>query len=505
MSFKNIVVLLSAFSLLGTGCIKDVTPSDSITTEVLTGSTDGLTKAVNGAYALFKDHVTFNGTSDDNLMYLRQYFQMSDFASDDFTCAQVTEDPLFLSFSLDHTPTQTNARYFWYISYKIINDANTVIEAVEKTPSTDNARQQLLGECYFLRAFSHFNLARMFARPYAQDPNGQGIILRTSTTDPAVKARSTIAETYAQIIADASKAADLMNQPRGNTYATKDAAEALLSRVYLYEADNQNTITASNAVINSGNFTLATYDQFQSLFQDATSSPETIFCIAFTSLDDYGKFGSIASMMYSDGNSGWGEEYASTSLRNEMADHPEDIRWSFIKLLDDGNGGIATKNGIEIYYVTKFSFQGGSPNLSSPVMFRLAEMYLNRAEANAKLGNVTEALNDLDEIRKNRGLENSLYNGVVPGGSTALDLVLKERRIELAFEGHRALDVYRNNLVMDRSYWGYHLPGLKETDIDLSKTPTGYQNEIVQPTDPRIIYFIPIDEISSNNLCVQNP
>ena len=109
-----------------------MTPSDAITTEVLTGSTDGLTKAVNGAYALFKDHVTFNGTSDDNLMYLRQYFQMSDFASDDFICAQVTEDPLFLSFTLDHTPTQTNARYFWYISYKIINDANTVIEAVEK-------------------------------------------------------------------------------------------------------------------------------------------------------------------------------------------------------------------------------------------------------------------------------------------------------------------------------------------------------------------------------------
>ena len=49
-----------------------------------------------------------------------------------------------------------------------------------------------------------------------------------------------------------------------------------------------------------------------------------------------------------------------------MADHPEDVRWSYIKPLDDGNGGIATKNGIEIYYVTKFSFQDGSPNLSSP-------------------------------------------------------------------------------------------------------------------------------------------
>ena len=112
-------------------CIKDVTPSDSITTETLTSTTEGLTNAVNGAYALFKDHVEFNGTADDNNMYLRQYFQLSDFASDDITCGQVTEDPLFYSFSLDHSPTQTNTRYFWYISYKIINDCNTVIAAVD--------------------------------------------------------------------------------------------------------------------------------------------------------------------------------------------------------------------------------------------------------------------------------------------------------------------------------------------------------------------------------------
>jgi hypothetical protein len=56
---------------------------------------------------------------------------------------------------------------------------------------------------------------------------------------------------------------------------------------------------------------------------------------------------------------------------------------------------------------------------------------------------------------------------------------------------------------MNRTYWGYHLPGLKETDIDLSKEPTGYDNMIVQPTDNRVIYYIPIDEIQSNTLCVQ--
>jgi hypothetical protein len=47
-------------------------------------------------------------------------------------------------------------------------------------------------------------------------------------------------------------------------------------------------------------------------------------------------------------------------------------------------------------------------------MFRLAEMYLNRAEASAKLGKTKEALDDVDMIRKNRNLDNALYKGVVP-------------------------------------------------------------------------------------------
>jgi hypothetical protein len=187
-----------------------------------------------------------------------------------------------------------------------------------------------------------------------------------------------------------------------------------------------------------------------------------------------------------------------------MAEHLEDVRWNYIDTLSDGAGGVVTKNGIETFYIKKFSGQGGDPNLSSPVMLRLAEMYLNRAEANAKAGNVKKALDDVDLIRTNRGLENALYNGVVPDGATALDVVLNERRIELAFEGQRAIDVYRNKRTMDRTYWGYHLPGLVATDIDLSKKPAGYDKMLIQYTNPRIIYYIPVDEILANPLCKQN-
>ncbi len=69
-------------------------------------------------------------------------------------------------------------------------------------------------------------------------------------------------------------------------------------------------------------------------------------------------------------------------------------------------------------------------------------------------------------------------------GKTALDVVLKERRIELAFEGHRNFDVYRNKRDMNRTYWGYHLPGLKESDINLSVAPRNYPNLVTKWNAP---------------------
>lgn len=490
--------------LLVSSCDLVVEPSDSLTTGTLVTTSDGLRNALNGAYSLFKDHVEFNGVVSANNMYLRQYFQLSDFASDDIVCGQVTTDPLWYSFTQDHTPTQANTRFFWYISYKIINTVNTVIDAVEQHGEINAETEQLLGECYFLRAFAHFNLVRMFAKPYTHDPSAPGVVLRLSLDEPAAKERATVDEVYRSVIADAERGASLMNGPRGTQYASKEAAWALLSRVYLYMEDHEQTIHYADEVINAGRFTLTTADTYPSLFPNAVSASETIFCIAFTSVDDYGR-GSIASMVYSDGNSGWGEEFASSSLRARMADTPEDVRWSYIEPSTDESGAVRRLNGVPIYYIRKFSYQDGNPNLSSPIMFRLAELYLNRAEAKAKSNRAGEALDDLDIIRTNRGLSGHLYNGQTPSGMNALEAVWQERRIELAFEGHRVFDIYRNKQDLVRDYWGYHLVGLRESDIDLSRQPTGYGNIRLDWQHPRSIYHVPIDEILSNPAVTQNP
>ena len=508
MKNLTIILLIICAGWVFQSCSKnmDVYPSDQVSSASLAETTDGILNVTNGNYALFKEGVEFQGFTDDNNCYLRQYFQMSDFSSDDIVCGQKTEDPLYYSFTYTHSPDQPNSRYFWYVSYKIINGANTVIDLINSKDVLSEDEEQLLGENYFLRAFSMFNLVRFYAKPYAlSNPTSDpGIILRLSTSEPGDKARATIQETYDAIIKDLKEAENLMKKPRGKEFASKEAAEALLSRVYINMNDYDNTISSTTDVIESGRFSLETATSFPTYFPNAISRDETIWLIAFTPADNRGKFGSIASMLYTDGNSGWGEEYASPSYRNLLSNNLSDVRWSYIDTLYNDDGTVAKKNGIEVFYITKFSFQDGDPNLSSPVMFRLSEMYLNRAEAYAKKGEDALALQDVNEIRKHRGLENDLYTSV-PAGKTSLDIVLEEKRLELAFEGHRFFDVFRNKRNMDRSYWGYHIKDLTVADIDLStKPPASIDNLIIKWDDPAKLYYIPIDEMNANKLCVQN-
>ncbi len=502
---KNTIFLVLVISLFLSACSDlDVYPSDQLTTGSIALASDGIVNVTNGNYALLKDGAEFNGIVDDNNCYLRQYFQMTDFAADDITCGQKTEDPLYYSFTYTHSASQSNSRFFWYVSYKIINGANTIIAYLEARPSLTAEEEQLLGENYFLRAYMNFNLVRFYAKGYNDgDPNtNMGIILRRTADEDSQKARASVQETYDAIIEDALRAEALMNQSRGKEYASKEAAWALLSRTYLFMEDYTKTIEYADKVIQSGKFALETTESYPSYFANALERDETIWAIAFTPSDNRGKFGSIASMIYSDGNSGWGEEFATYGYMNLLHEHPQDVRATYIDTVFNGQS-IQKKNGLEMFFITKFSFQDGDPNLSSPVLFRLAEMYLNRAEAYAHQGNEFDALKNVNAIRKNRGLEDAQIN-TVPAGKDLLQVVLEERRLELAFEGHRFYDLTRNKMNIDRTYWGYHIVGLTIGDIDLSTTPSGYDNLVIDWNDSRRLYYIPIDEIIANKLCVQN-
>ena len=130
---------------------------------------------------------------------------------------------------------------------------------------------------------------------------------------------------------------------------------------------------------------------------------------------------------------------------------------------------------------------------------RLAEMYLIRAEANAKENNVEAALADVNLLRTRAGLPDAaLYTPerLAAAGKTVLDAVLEERWLELAFEGHRAYDLFRNNRSMVRNYPGTH---------SLNNTPTKDLHQEVKPTDNRVVFYIPQAEINRNSALQQNP
>ena len=155
---------------------------------------------------------------------------------------------------------------------------------------------------------------------------------------------------------------------------------------------------------------------------------------------------------------------------------------------DNTDFASGVRNTYPQYYMSKFAWQDGDSNLSSPVVIRWAEIVLNRAEAAAKLGKDAEAIADVNVIRKRAGIPEwkNLAEAQTHEYKDALSVVLDERRMELCFEGHRAFDVYRNKLAMDRRFAGVQ------------------PWEVVQPDDLRIPYQIPDDEILVSGI-EQNP
>jgi tetratricopeptide (TPR) repeat protein len=381
----------------------------------------------------------------------------------------------------------------------------------------DPVTNQLKGESYFLRAYSVHNLLRFFAKPYNEANKQQpGVILRYDKADNMPKERSTLEACYNYITSSLLTAESLMEEemPEGRSndnhrYVGKDAVWAFLSRVYLYKGELDSCITYADMVINSERYSLESAEGYPTYFPNAKSSAESIWLISFNLVDDLIE-GSVASMIFN-GNNCWAEEGATSSLMDDMGYGTDmmtiDQRWAYILT---GPSDVIVKNGVNMFYISKFSGQDGSPTLISPVFLRLAEVYLNRAEAYAKKGDVESAVADLNKILKNRlippeggTIDDYLYDPSSISNEEIVDVVLKERRIELAFEGHRIFDLLRNGKDIVRNYWGFHLdsyngvPTSSEPGLDAGGV-------LFHPDDPAVIYPVPSSEINTNKLCVQN-
>ncbi|MCF0041326.1 RagB/SusD family nutrient uptake outer membrane protein [Dyadobacter fanqingshengii] len=494
------LLFMGALLFVTASCEKYYEPTTSIDEESALTNAGDVETATIGTYAVLL-----------NAAYVRSVHFLMEYPSDEIAQGQSSGDDLTRAYRYTHINTSGHATNFWGQAYKVIAAANKIIAYVPDESSV--ILRQLKGENLYLRAMMHFNLVRVFGRPYTQESgNNPGVpLLMDGMSDDAINniTRSSVKEVYDSVIQDLIKAADLMSEDKSNSFASKEVAQALLARVYLYKGENENAIKYADLVIKSGRYKLVQGGEFSSYFKTApASNQETIFAIRHTKVQDRG-FSAIGSMYFSanasgiaegQGVSGWAEIYASKKYVDFLAKNPADLRSNFISPYTIN--GVLQYNmkltpSTPMYYINKYSMQEGVINLSSPVYLRLAEMHLIRAEANAKTGKTAAALEDVNLLRQRAGLSgNQLYTIGNLGTKKALDVVMEERWLELAFEGHRSYDLFRNNLPMERNYPGTH---------SLNNTPTTNITQKVLPTDARTIFFIPQAEIDRNPKLTQNP
>jgi hypothetical protein len=392
---------------------------------------------------------------------------------------------------------------FWRSSYQLIVSVNTVLEGIAAFVTSDQyksmsqtGQQEVLhaeGENYFLRALAYFNLVRVYGMPYYQNPSTDlGVPLKLTSLSTDLPARSSVAETYQQVVHDLQLASSLMTGTgtEPNTFANVGAAQALMSRVYLYMGGtfgspdnqfNQLAITYADSVISSGTYSLTQGQAYVDMFgfdsagtlgraTNVNSIPEFIFA------DDHSSgTGGINPYYTIRGSLSPVVAYflASPSFYDSLS--ASDLRQNFLH--KDRYGYIETTK-YEVLPSNNYSY-------APTVYLRLAEVYLNRAEAEAKMGSEdAAALADLNVIHTRAGLP--ALTGLT--GSGLFNAILNERRLELAFEGDCGYDYFRNGLAMTRP-----------------TSDTGGSPFTVEATDNKVVMQIPFADITAQPNLVQNP
>lgn len=308
-------------------------------------------------------------------------------------------------------PGNTGIDGIWTSAYEAINVANSVIDAVPGMNDMDAEEKNIaLAELYFVRALNHFNVLTCFGDVPIK------IVPTKGTAGVNVPRESTTA-VYDQIIADLEFAELHLPATGTKVRATRFAATALLARVYLYKQDYAQAIAKATKVIDNGNYTLIA--NYRSIFVDG--SAETIFEIDFTALNR----NRIAIYNFPKTLKGEQEVVPNSALIATYTSPDERL-----------NASIATAAG-KPYAIKYDDIAVGEDNV---IILRLAEMYLIRAEANARLEqNLILVQSDINKIRSRAEL------GIT--GAASYDALLlaieEERRIEFAFEGHRWYDLVR--------------------------------------------------------------
>jgi len=392
----------------------EVTPQDAISDDLTIVDKASAQTALRGVYrALSADG--YYGSSFPSIGYLQ---------GDNI---QWTGSQSIVQQFIDHKVKADNATVaaIWSAIYATINRANFIITKLPPLVDatlTDTDRNQFTGEAYFIRALSYFDLARTWG--------GVQVVLTPtlSSSDKTGIKRSTTAETYAQVLADLTKAESLLVAPTAQNpvRANKETAWALLARYYLYQKNwAQAENYASKVIANTINYQLL--KPYSNFFNpsSAVATRESVFELSYSST-------------YTNGHRGQWQPPANGGTR-QIAPNDAFVALVNNPLIGGNRNVLVAKTSAGLWYGNLYY---RSPATDPAYIIRIAELYLIRAEARAQLENLsaaTGALADLNIIRDRAGLAAST---AITKGEILL-AIENENRIEFALEPHRWFDLVR--------------------------------------------------------------
>lgn len=459
----------------------DVEPTTAVETDKSINILSDVDVMLNGIYTTMQHAYAYSG----RLVYY------GDACGDDmmaYSSTKRTGNYYTFNFTKDTAPST-----FWSYPYEMIGLCNIILEKIDNVDTKEeDLRDYYKGQALALRGMLLFDLTKFYGYPYKKDNGASlGVPVVVSPLDKEAKPkRNTVAECYAQVIADLKAAVAAMDNDEGKAFhkghISLFGAQTLLSRVYLYHGDDAEALAMAEKAIKGAEakgYKLWTNAEYATAWANDASNGtkgEVLFEIVNTTDDSPGK----ESLGRLHSPSGYKDICLTSSFYALLNEDPADVR---LQLLE-----YSSKRA----FVKKYQPQDGEDIMDANIpLIRLSEAYLNAAEAAVKTGDNVSAAKYLNAIVSRANPDNS-----VDGSTVSLSRVMTERRKELVGEGHRFFDALRDGGSVDR----HDVKG--QSKISSTKHYITKAEKMKFSWDYyKCVLAIPKAEMDANGNMVQNP
>lgn len=343
----------------------------------------------------------------------------------------------------------------WKIYYQWILNTNKVLEGLEKANNNNQALyNQIKGEALCIRAWAHFNLVQLYAKRYdATTTNSQDGIPYRESSEASPMARNSVAQVYENINRDLDQACTLLTgiKVKGVNHYSEMVAWGLKSRVALAMQDYANAATHAGKSITlaeaSGVALMNGLTELTHGFANITTATKEAMYAAQTPDDKTVYFYSYYAYMSWNFNSSairQGVKCINADTYNTLSTTDHRRNWFDPTGTAEVPRTAYTKN---IYQNRKFTARSTANAVGDVAFMRLAEIYLNRAEALARSGQATEAQTVFTKFQVTR---DPSYVSKGNTGNALIEEIMNSRRVELWGEGFRFYDLKRLHLPIKR-------------------------------------------------------